>query len=394
MRIHTTLIILFLWSGLQAQWQSIGFGTSTNLTSVDFVNESTGLVCGTNKIWKSTDSGQNWTQVYSGAAAVSLEEVHWASENLAIAVGFNGSTALILRSGDGGQNWSQVSVSVVSLLTDIFFINDQVGWVCGGNTTILKTSNGGQSWTLQKNDNTSDLLGIFFTDEQTGYAVGGLPGVGRVLKTTNSGQSWSDLSPASPNLLVSVFFPSANTGYVCGDGGQLIKTLDGGSSWGSLNSNSLNSLTDLYFFNDDYGFLVGGTLSVSTIKKTENGGLTWMAEGSTGAGLFSVDVVGETGYACGLNGTLLKAEVPVATKEKFLGPLEVYPNPASDMVQVNVPEQAFGKLILYSEIGQPLKCQDFENSGQTSLAMLPAGKYLLVLRTTAGVWRQWVFKRA
>ena len=379
----SVVFLCFACLQVQAQWQQLNIGTTETLTSVDFINAQTGLVCGTNKIWKTSDGGQSWSVVFNGNASISLEGVRWASDQVAVAVGFNSATnnGYILRSTDGGQSWNPVTTSIISLLTDVFFVNEMTGFICGGNKAILKTTNGGSSWSVQSNSSDSDLYSIFFINENEGFAAGGITGVGRVLHTTNGGQNWADLAIASPNLLLSVFFPSPEVGYASGQGGELKKTVDGGENWTEVNTLNNHSNLGLYFLTPDWGYTVGGTISLATIQKTENGGTIWTSDAPPGgAALFSIDFAGGTGYAVGINGLALKTEVMVGTADRpeLDAQVNIYPNPVSGIATVESSGQAIRGVKLYDEKGRLLRQEaGFFTKKTLDFSGLPSANYYL-----------------
>ncbi len=387
----TFYCIIFLQS-LQAQWIELPSFTTKPLTSVDFKDESMGLVCGHNQIWRTTNGGDDWTSVYTGNEAISLEEVRWASDQVAVAVGLaqDGSKGLILRSTDSGQSWSQVNNTISSIFTDIFFVSENVGYLCGGNTRILKTTNSGQSWTSQFNDNNSDLFSIHFISENEGYAAGGVGGTGRLLHTNNGGATWVDVNLPAPFLLQSVFFASQNVGYVAGVGGEMRKTVNGGTDWEDLSTANSTNILDLYFFDHTFGFLVGGTLTVTSLQKTVNGGGFWGNDApNAGAGLFSIDFVGTTGYAAGVNGTVLKTVVTVSTEEvEDAVAARVFPNPCSDVLTVELPEAKLVRMELLDVNGRLLRSNKMDSTATTTtldISSLQPGFYFLKISTNEGI---------
>lgn len=391
---------LIVVCSLKAQWQPLSAGTSDVFTSVDFTDTQLGLICGVNKIWRTTNGGQSWTGVFTGSSQVTLEEVRWVSPQVAITVGFDFAfnRGLILRSVDGGQNWSSVTNNVTSLFTDISFVNESVGYICGGNTTILKTTNGGVNWSTLMNNTDSDLFSIFFINETTGFAVGGLPNIGRVLRTTN-GQTFQDISLNAPNTLQTVFFPSAQIGYVAGQGGLISKTVNGGTQWTTLTGLTNLSNLDLYFLDDQFGYVVGGSVSEATIQKTTDGGVHWSNDSPAGgSGLFSIDFVGNVGYAAGVNGSLFKTQVMTALAPNLpevSTPVRIFPNPASGKVIV---ESMDGRLIqrleLYGAGGRLVNhWQENNRQIELDLSLLPAGQYYLKLELDNGITIRKIYKQ-
>ncbi len=388
-RIYYAIVCFLLASTLQAQWIELPSFTTDPLTSVDFKDESTGLVCGANKIWRTTNGGDDWTAVHTGNENISLEEVRWASSQVAVAVGLgqDGSKGLILRSTDGGQSWSQVSNSIASIFTDVFFVNENVGYLCGGNTRILKTTNGGASWTSQFSDNQSDLFSIHFINEKEGYTAGGVGGTGRLLRTTNGGSDWTDIPLPAPFLLQSVFFVSENLGFVAGVGGEMRKTMNGGTDWEDLPTANTSNILDLYFFDHNFGFLVGGTLTVTSLQKTINSGGFWGNDApNAGAGLFSIDFAGTTGFAVGVNGTVLKTVVTVGADEVGNAvAVRVFPNPCTHELTIELPEATALTYDLMCLNGHVLRSKKTNSRIiQEDVSGLVPGFYLLKIATQAG----------
>ena len=95
---------------------------------------------------------------------------------------------------DDTENWVQANSPTQMLLTNVFFIDDQVGWIGGHDTLILHTKDGGENWEIQYEDPIpggdipKPILDILFTDTNTGFAIGAY---GLMLKTVNGGDTWT-----------------------------------------------------------------------------------------------------------------------------------------------------------------------------------------------------------
>ena len=111
------------------------------------------------------------------------------------------------------QSWVEQTSNYDGALSNVYFANQDIGYVCGQNGTILKTSNGGETWVKQTSDTDTSLAVIQFIDENTGYASGGWSANTTLLKTTNGGENWTNISPTLSGWGGGTLFVSADTGF-------------------------------------------------------------------------------------------------------------------------------------------------------------------------------------
>ena len=154
-------------------------------------------------------------------------------------------------------------------LTDLFFLNEKMGWVVGEHGTILKTTDGGVTWTptanLQKiverdlnlpsemrrvmhglRDNVGEnaappsrivstginfrFEAVHFADARNGMVVGGydIPYVNRsravVMRTSDGGSSWKTISGLVIPRLAKVRMDNPFDAWALGAGGNLYKS--------------------------------------------------------------------------------------------------------------------------------------------------------------------------
>ncbi|SFP97222.1 Uncharacterized protein SAMN05216177_106356 [Ectopseudomonas toyotomiensis] len=148
-----------------------------------------------------------------------------------VAVGDRGH---ILYSNDQGQSWQQAKVPTRQMLTSLFFVDAQHGWVVGHDAQVLTTTDGGLTWTKQFEDleREAPLLDIWFKDLQTGYAVGAY---GALLETTDGGQNWEDVSDRLDNedaYHLNAITAVKDSGlFIVGELGQMFRSADWGETW-------------------------------------------------------------------------------------------------------------------------------------------------------------------
>jgi photosystem II stability/assembly factor-like uncharacterized protein len=204
-----------------------------------------------------------------------------------------------------GTSFVQQTTGITDRLNDVYFINDNTGWVVGGDFSverIFKTTNAGANWNAQTSGTANKLFSVYFIDAMTGWSVGG-PSSPKIIKTTNGGDNWFTQSTTINTPLYSVMFADANTGWAVAGyiGGEtIIKTSNGGSNWFSQSSGDNRYLRDCFVRNSTIAFAVG---QGGKLIWTTNGGDNWMVQ-STGSSieLWSIDFANDSiGYAIGDN---------------------------------------------------------------------------------------------
>jgi photosystem II stability/assembly factor-like uncharacterized protein len=116
------------------------------LNGVCFGSDSKGIAVGNDGIVMYTsDGGATWETCTDEDVAVlgmTWMSVFLTETGTAWAVGKNGRIAY---SNDWGHTWEPQTSGVTDLLSEVYFINDTVGWIVGGiaGNVILHTKNGG-----------------------------------------------------------------------------------------------------------------------------------------------------------------------------------------------------------------------------------------------------------
>ncbi len=164
-----------------------------HLYSVFFVNADVGYAGGFQSLFKTTNGGQTWNQLYHQALSpdIQINDIFFTDENYGFAVGSAtlyggdqavGANATILKTTDGGSTWTKQVIGSLgswSSLYHVYFISKMVGFA-----DSYQTSNGGLTWEPM---NAYDI--IKFVDANTGYA--GNDGV--ISRTSDGGLSWVEL---------------------------------------------------------------------------------------------------------------------------------------------------------------------------------------------------------
>jgi photosystem II stability/assembly factor-like uncharacterized protein len=194
--------------------------------SVFFVNNSTGWAVGrgidTGVIIKTTNSGAEWVIKKSNPDG-GFTDVFFADNNIGWVTGDS-----LYKSTDGGERW----IGLEGYYKKIHFIDQSVGWAIKRHE-ILKTTNGGEDWNIQYSTNNDiDLNDVYFVDENYGWVVGwNLGAESIILYTTNGGLDWVHQWSGTSNTLFSVYFTDNNNGWIVGGGGTILHTTNGGVSF-------------------------------------------------------------------------------------------------------------------------------------------------------------------
>jgi photosystem II stability/assembly factor-like uncharacterized protein len=301
--------------------------TTARFEGVDFIDESTGVIVGSNgTIFYTTDRGDNWLGAVSGTAE-DLDGVDFIDATYATAVGYDGT---ILRSSDGCATWSPQDGGTGQDLFDVVFVDALTGWVVGRTGTILKTTDGGATWDDQSSTEDHSLFAAFFFDAQKGFVASGN---GIILATTNGGASWAHNATGQLcgghwsglcNIFRDICFLDESTGFAVGYpsdvvvlvGGSFRKTVNGGGQWfeppTSIPNFDLKGFEAVAFGNSTDGMLLG---EVEANYCTDDGGVTWTEMTMPKPGYSRALCYGDanTAYAVGFQGTILRWDRSVLT---------------------------------------------------------------------------------
>jgi photosystem II stability/assembly factor-like uncharacterized protein len=162
----------------------------------------------------------------------------------------------------GFGQWYQQSSGTDKNLYAVQFTDANNGFVVGDSGTILRTTDAGNNWEIQPNETTLPLNDIFFLDENNGWIAGGYANTGQIfwtkeiiLKTTDGGTTWHKQFEDSVDRPSAIFFNDIVNGWCVGY--KIRKTTDGGSNWLEVIGFGWEEWTDVYFKNLDTGIVAG-----------------------------------------------------------------------------------------------------------------------------------------
>lgn len=178
----------------------------------------------TNNLTYTYDSGQSWIPTNSLGQ---IKGIHFPNTNSY--TGYMLTSEGIYKTTDSGFNWTmQSSVNGVDY-SSIYFITQQIGFRTSKTTNqIDKTIDGGVTWQV-----VNIAIGgskIWFTSATVGYiaASNSLITTNEIYKTTDQGETWQlmttgDIPSASSIEIQDFSFPTAQVGYALSSNGYLYK---------------------------------------------------------------------------------------------------------------------------------------------------------------------------
>jgi len=343
----------------------IGTDLNTFADAIKFMNPSTGLALKpSNKtLWKTSDSGYNWSQVGTLSSTAYLDIAMSPTSRMAYLCGGNKICAV------GYDNNTIVESSLlmpaIANARAHISVNDKL-YICGStvenkilysntpngsaqaptisairdtlinaNTTLFTT------FSISDNDLTLDNMQLRITSSNQAM----LPDANIVLSSGNGGNwslyatpkaniygfttikiiysdkenlsdtcsfnlavnriEWTTVPSGTGEQINSVCFPTSQIGYACATNGVIQKSINGGQSWSSLSSSVTSNLNSISFTDANTGFACGDG---GIILKTIDAGTNWVSlpTGVTTALTSIAFTDANTGYAVGQSGTIIK----------------------------------------------------------------------------------------
>ncbi len=247
-----------------------------------------------------------------------LVAVYFLSANRGFVAGDDGFLA---SSTDGGKTWSKASLRTDETINEIYFRNDNNGYLVAGRLMFI-TRDGGRSWQETRIFRAADFAGtspefnsIRFANKNNGYVIGSVikrSGSEEVvvdsllMVTADGGDTWSRVPLPTRSELFHLHFEGDSRGWIVGDKGVILGSTDGGRSWSIQRTNVTRTLFSIDFANEKLGVAVGGG---GTILRTEDGGNSWQPAAS--ANTYTLKRVSfaddKTVWAVGHSGVILRS---------------------------------------------------------------------------------------
>lgn len=394
----------------KSQWQLISqpVGIDHQFNDVSFVNNDTGIVTGFmngQAGWMQTkDGGVSWDTTYvfdvCGSILPSPRKCQFVNDTTA----FIFCTYKIFRTSDCGLTWQQMDTGGVynnSLGTiDGYFVNKDTGFLAwsDGGAGGLRSEDGGVTWIDDPN-----LMGARNFTDYNGSLVACQGGASiydyfsstwgpAIYSFENSNYTYyAAIKVANKLIFVGGKSGGGSTGIYC-------SSFDNGSTWEPRELGS--RLHDIHFINDSTGHMYGSFLGS---LRTSDYGQTWFEtevdNSSTGMSetFVEFDFIDEnnaygvsdngiykTTNGGGLNQGLVMFWPPDLGMQSNFSKSIVYPNPATDQLNLQIDGAAVLNVRIYNLQGALVK--EFETfSPVLDISDLSSGTFIGKIETTQKV---------
>lgn len=238
-------------------WRPIA-SRSEVLTSVHFVNATTGWVAGYGgRIQRSDDGGRTWRDQRPERGRDVFNSVWAVDDRHAWAVGAAG---LIVFTSDG-EHWTTVSSPSRADLWAVRFISRERGWIAGESGTLLSTADGGATWSQLRSPTGRSLYGLAITSSGIGVAVGD----DGVMVRSDDGSAWLSVDvPPGPTLYAVA--STANGRFRVVGNGVRYESDDGGRAWRQAEAPAAGPMSGIAIVDDGHGVAVGARGLVEYVR--------------------------------------------------------------------------------------------------------------------------------
>ncbi len=222
-------------------WMEVYNSPYKPLSKIKFINQFTGYAgCDSNRLLKTTNAGLNWSIIPLNAPVICNftdlcfinNNIGWVLGNYVLTYPLYTERNIIWKTTDSGNNWSITfdSLSGYRYNFQIYFINENTGFkLSRGLSTTQKTTNSGANWFNYEFPNLPYPETIKFINQYTGWVGGDASGnYCRIIKTTDAGLNWYSQFYEYGNFIQSLEATDSNHAWFCGRYSNFYKTTNGG----------------------------------------------------------------------------------------------------------------------------------------------------------------------
>ena len=310
-----SFIILCAVPLLKAQtvWKAVRSGAAGDLVAVFFTSAERGFVAGDNGYFSFTiDGGKSWVKQFINTEE-DINEIYFRNDNNGYVV----AGRKMFLTDDGGRSWRETQIYKASDFKNlkpeflsIRFADKKRGLIVGSllnkngdvvDSLVMRTDNGGENWTRILVPSKTELYHLDFIDGSRGWIVGDK---GLILVTYDGGTNWQVQKSGTGKPLYNVDFRDSKEGYAVGGKGTILRTENGGENWETVKTNFPSTFLRVNFADDKNGWIVGYG---GTILRSSDKGKTWIKQDSgTKVNLYGLFMTKKYGWAVGANGLIVR----------------------------------------------------------------------------------------
>lgn len=348
----------------------MGVNASYRFEDVHFINSGTGFAVSLKSfLYKTYDSGRSWSIKNIHPNSPMYRSIEFLDDGKTGITGTLNAVGLVYRSTDSGETWTDISTSVPDTSTDgvkrmcglahhgnIFY---GVGWYGGKVAKVYKSTDKGVSWQTNYIDTNlaTGLVDAHFVSDDTGFVTGTRRAHNKIasviLKTTDGGSTWNEVFSDTTlggyvwkiQFVTDQYVVGAIQNVYLPDSVAMVRSFDGGDSWDIVGVGNKSFLRSNSTGTQSCGFVtpakgwVGGYYD--GIFETTDSGKSWnyVPFGRFFNRIFVMDVT--LAYAAGIEvyrygmpgGTSVNSAVHSSVADRHhLHP--IYPNPAKGKVNI------------------------------------------------------------
>jgi len=348
-------------------WTAVN-NNATNLIVNSFAVSDTNLFAAIdhNGIFRSNDNGMSWISVNSGLP--SIQRNGWrlvVSDTNLYALTQNG----VYLSTNNGTSWTAINQGMNNIKVYCLVASDTTLFAGTTHGLFLSTNNG-KSWTNGGLIIQINCLAVSGTDVFIGTSKYG------ILKSNDHGIS--EINNGLTNANVTAFAVSGKNIFAGTDGGGVFLSTNNGNKWTPINNGLTNAHVTAFEVSGSKIFVVTtGGVFVST-----NNGSSWASVNTLmmNSNVQSLLVSGKNLFAGTSGNGIWRLPLTEITGIKELHTnlnLQVYPNPATDNIIVDIKNSSTPALIELIDLdGQIVYSKKIMNKKRIFVGNLPNGIYL------------------
>jgi photosystem II stability/assembly factor-like uncharacterized protein len=200
-----------------------------------FISPTVGFISPHQEIRRTQDAGRTWKRVLACESQIEIQGLmrnvkcgidsfHFPSDRVGYALGYSydATAVYVARTEDGGASWNvwPVLPGETGREGDVFFTDENTGFIRVQSGKFFATSDGGKTWRGLTGTDGNGRPEIKFADREVGWSVSPY---GPFNYTFDGGRRWAVRQIKFPTNPSAFSLPSRNRGYVVGEHGMIFR---------------------------------------------------------------------------------------------------------------------------------------------------------------------------